>query len=325
MNKYIEKIERFPLRMVNKLIYRGQRKPKGIELMSGEALNDFIYHGLMSDAPFMVARFGSIELEAALYPYLCSLPLWKRYLLYAQKKISFLRYTSEYAQRLMNPLCNNAGFFPNDISFLAKFSEKVRLDDTCCCCCCCCSWNNEDLMIPFFNQDIHFAELAEMEPYDYALPWSRALAGKKVLIVHPFAETIEKQYLKRELLWENMDVLPEFELMTIKAVQSIAGEEVPFKDWFEALHHMEEQMDAVDYDIAIIGCGAYGFSLAAHAKRTGKKAVHLGGATQIMFGIKGKRWDEMPEVNKFYNEHWVYPSVDETPKHKERVEAGCYW
>ena len=326
MNKYIEKIERFPLRMINKLFYHGKQAPKGISLMSGTELNEFIYRGLVTDAPFMVARFGSIELDAALYPYLCELPLWKRYRLYAQKKIGFLRYTSEYAQRLMNPLCNNAGFFPNDINYLAKFSEKVRIEDTsCCCCCCCCCWNNEDLMIPFFSRDIRFAELAEMEPYDYAQPWSRALAGKKVLVVHPFAETIKKQYQKREQLWENKDVLPEFELKTIKAVQSIAGEETPYKDWFEALRRMEDQMDLIDYDIAIIGCGAYGFSLAAHAKRMGKKAVHLGGATQILFGIKGKRWDELPAVSKFYNEHWVYPSAADTPKHKDRVENGCYW
>jgi len=326
MNKNIEKIERFSLRIINKLFYHGKQASKGISLISGEELNEYIYQGMMADAPFMVARFGSIELESALYPYLCELPLWKRYQLYAQKKISFLRYTPGYAQHLMNPLCNNAGFFPNDISLLAKFSEKVRLEDTsCCCCCCCCCWNNEDLMMPFFNNDIRFAELADMEPYDYAQPWSRALAGKKVLIVHPFAKTIETQYQKRELLWDNKDVLPEFELKTIKAVQSIAGEEVPFKDWFEALHYMEDQMDAIDYDIAIIGCGAYGFSLAAHAKRMGKKAVHLGGATQILFGIKGKRWDELPAVSKFYNENWVYPSAADTPKHKDRVENGCYW
>ena len=180
-------------------------------------------------------------------------------------------------------------------------------------------------MMPFFSKDIRFAELADMEPYDYAKPWSRALAGKKVLVIHPFAKTIEAQYQKRENLWENKDVLPAFELKTIKAVQSIAGEKTPFKDWFEALHHMEEQMDAIDYDIAIIGCGAYGFSLAAHAKRKGKKAVHLGGATQILFGVKGKRWDDMPAVNKFYNEYWVRPLPEETPARKNSVEGGCYW
>ena len=85
------------------------------------------------------------------------------------------------------------------------------------------------------------------------------------------------------------------------------------------------QMDAIDYDVAIIGCGAYGFSLAAHTKRMGKKAIHLGGATQILFGIKGKRWDELPAVNKFYNKYWVRPLPEETPARKERVEGGCYW
>ena len=127
------------------------------------------------------------------------------------------------------------------------------------------------------------------------------------------------------MLWDDPVVLPAFELKTIKAVQSIAGEDVPYRDWFEALDSMKAQMDSMDYDIAIIGCGAYGFHLAAHAKRMGKKAVHLGGATQILFGIKGKRWDELPEVSKFYNEYWVYPSPDETPQNKGRVEGGCYW
>ena len=325
MNKYVEKIERFSMRLINRVVYGGKRASKGIELMSGEELNQFIYEGLMADKPLMVARFGSIELESALYPYLVSLPLRKRYQLYAQKKIDFLRYTPEYAQHLMNPLCNNAGFFPNDVRLLAKFSEKVRLEDASCCCCCCCCWNNEDLMMPFFNKDIRFAELADMEPYDYAQPWSMALAGKKVLVVHPFAKTIEAQYQKREHIWANPDVLPEFELHTIKAVQTLAGEKSEFDSWFAALQYMEQQMDAIDYDVAIIGCGAYGFSLAAHTKRMGKKAIHLGGATQILFGIKGKRWDELPAVNKFYNKYWVRPLPEETPARKERVEGGCYW
>lgn len=326
MNTRFEKIERFILRMINRVVYGGKPASKDIAFMSGEELNVFIYNGLMSDTPFMAARFGSFEINAALYPYLCNLPLAKRYLLCMQKKIDFLRYSQEYAQDLMTPLCNNAGFFPTDISLLNRYEQRLcEMDAPCCTCLCCSDWIREDLTKPFLDKNIRFASIADMEPYDYEEPWSRALAGKKVLIVHPFAKSIEAQYQKREHLWENKDVLPEFELHTIQAVQSIAGEKVPFKDWFEALHHMEQQMDAIEYDIAIIGCGAYGFSLAAHAKRMGKKAIHLGGATQILFGIKGKRWDELPAVNKFYNEYWVYPSAEETPQHKERVEAGCYW
>lgn len=326
MNIYIEKIERFVLRAINQIVYGGKQQPKGIQIIPAEDLNEAIYNGLIGAEPFMVARFGSGELDAALYPYLCALPIRERYKLYAQKKIKFLRYTSSYAEYLMGPLYNNAGFFPKDASLMKEYSNRLLgMDAQSCDYLCCSEWIREDLAEPFFSRDIHYASIVDMEPYDYEHPWSRALEGKKVLVVHPFAETIEAQYQKREYLWHNPEVLPEFELHTIKAVQSIAGEEVPFKDWFEALHHMEQQMDAIDYNIAIIGCGAYGFSLAAHAKRMGKKAVHLGGATQILFGIKGKRWDELPAVNKFYNEHWVYPSKEDTPKHKDRVENGCYW
>ena len=50
---------------------------------------------------------------------------------------------------------------------------------------------------------------------------------------------------------------------------------------------MKNQIVKTDFDIAIIGAGAYGFSLAAFIKKIGKKAVHLGGPTQVLFGIKG--------------------------------------
>ena len=326
MLKYIAKIERFFLRQLNILLYGGKRVSKNLPLMTGDELNQYIYDALSSDAPLMVARYGGVELDAALYTYICQLPLRKRYKIYIQRKNPYLRHDATYAQTLMNPLCNNAGFFPNDISLLKPFGEQLLYKDTPECSCCCCSpWVNEDLVMPFFNSQIKFGKLNNLEPYDYDKPWSRALAGKKVLVVHPFAKSIESQYARRDLLWENPEVLPEFELKTIKAVQSVADEKVPFRDWFEALHHMKQQMDAIDYDVAIIGCGAYGFSLAAHAKRSGKQAIHLGGATQILFGIKGKRWDEMPAVNKFYNDYWVYPLPEETPKNAHKVEGGCYW
>ena len=57
-----------------------------------------------------------------------------------------------------------------------------------------------------------------------------------------------------------------------------------------------------------IGCGAYGLPLTSMLKASGKKAIHLGGATQILFGIKGKRWDHEATydyVRNFYNENWV--------------------
>jgi hypothetical protein len=188
------------------------------------------------------------------------------------------------------------------------------------------SWLNDE---KYLNKQLTTSKrvvLEDLEPFFTKNPWTRALKGKKVLVVHPFAETIVAQYKKRELLFDN-DLLPEFELKTIKAVQSIAGEKTQFNDWFEALEYMKSQMDSIDYDICILGCGAYGFPLAAHAKRTGKKAIHLGGVTQLLFGIKGKRWEDYivwPYMNLF-NEHWVRPGENGKPKNAEQVEGGCYW
>ena len=88
---------------------------------------------------------------------------------------------------------------------------------------------------------------------------------------------------------------------------------------------MKNQISNCDYDVAIIGCGAYGLPLAAHVKRMGKVGIHIGGATQILFGIKGKRWESIPAVSKLINEHWVKPLPEETPSEFRNMEDGAYW
>ena len=123
------------------------------------------------------------------------------------------------------------------------------------------------------NRDAFYA------PWLFKNPWTKWLRGKKVLVVHPFVESISHQYdNNRARLFDNPDVLPEFESLTcIKAVQTQAGEKCQFVDWFEALDYMKGQIDKCDYDVDIIGCGAYGMSLAAHVKRQGKVSLHRAG------------------------------------------------
>ena len=90
---------------------------------------------------------------------------------------------------------------------------------------------------------------------------------------------------------------------------------------------MKKEIDKIDYDICIVGAGAYGFPLAAHVKRSGKKAIHLAGVTQLLFGIKGSRWENFivwPYMNLF-NEHWIRPLGIEKPKNANQVEGACYW
>jgi hypothetical protein len=79
------------------------------------------------------------------------------------------------------------------------------------------------------------------------------------------------------------------------------------------------------FDVALLGCGAAGIPLAVHAKRLGKIGVHTGGPTQLLFGIRGGRWDTRPEFQPFFNDAWVRPKPDETPKEAPKVDKGGYW
>jgi hypothetical protein len=88
---------------------------------------------------------------------------------------------------------------------------------------------------------------------------------------------------------------------------------------------MKYEIDKLDFDIAIIGCGAYGFPLAAYVKQIGKKAIHLGGAVQYLFGIKSKAFDNNNKLNYLSNEYWVYPNANEVIKNSNLVEGGRYW
>jgi hypothetical protein len=108
-------------------------------------------------------------------------------------------------------------------------------------------------------------------------------------------------------------------------VQSIGGKG-PHKDWYESFQLMCKDISNIDFDIALLGCGSYGMPLGNYIKKELKKsAIYVGGGLQLYFGIKGKRWDNSPDITKFYNEYWTRPSQEETPELGKYVEGGCYW
>lgn len=123
----------------------------------------------------------------------------------------------------------------------------------------------------------------------YDNPWTKALENKRVLVIHPFVDTIRSQYEKRKLLFST-ELLPRFkELSFVKAVQSNAGgyEDLEYKSWFEALEYMKSEIDKASFDVALVGAGAYGMPLSAYCKKIGKQAIYMGGGLQILFGIRG--------------------------------------
>jgi hypothetical protein len=178
----------------------------------------------------------------------------------------------------------------------------------------------------YMPQNVTLTHLNMLDFWRFRVPFTSALEGKKVLVVHPLQNTIIEQYKKRELLFSNPNVLPKFELKTLKAVQTIMGNrDERFSNWFEALDYMYKEAMKIDFDVAILGCGAYGMPLSARLKQAGKTVIYMGGVTQMLFGIRGDRWDKDPMASKLYNEHWVRPSDEDKPKAYENVEDGCYW
>lgn len=279
-------------------------------VMSIDDAHKLVYDKLISGEPFMMGRFGETEARATADALGIK---------YGAKK------TPE--KKRLDTLHNNAGVFPYGAEMEIRFGEYMEklipeVDIL-------CAWDTfmQDYLIDnYISDSASLIPLRCAEPYYHNDPWSKGLAGKKVLVIHPFTESIKAQYEKRELLFENKDVLPEFELKTLKAVQTIAGQkDERFADWFEALDYMYNEAMKIDFDVAILGCGAYGFPLAVRLKQAGKIAIHTGGATQILFGIKGKRWDNHPVISKLYNEHWVRPLPEEGVKSSGNVENSCYW
>lgn len=289
-----------------------------------DSVAQIIYSSLTSENPCMIARFGATELQLIINYIGVKEP--KKY-----KNIwSFIADESPawwWEKQKVKQLQNYSGFFPIDLTLIAEYCEMMLNDikavDVLG------SWQNDERYFTNVFLNIPKVMLLFLDPFWSIKPWTRALEGKKILVVHPFADTIKQQYKKRKFLFKE-NLLPEFELKTIKAVQSIAGNQPDYKNWFKALDYMKTEINKHDYDICLTGCGAYGFPLAAHVKRMGKKGFNMGGSLQLLFGIRGKRWENKNynrdyDYSKLMNDFWVKPNEQEIPTNANLVEGACYW
>lgn len=169
-------------------------------------------------------------------------------------------------------------------------------------------------------------ELDALEPYYNDRPWSQHLTGKRVLVVSPFADSIQAQYLRRLEVWRaKPEVLPSFHLRTVRVPLSAFLTAPEHSDWFAALEAMREEMARAPFDVAVVGAGAWSLPLVAHAKSLGAWAIHLGGVTQVLFGLRGNRWEKNERITSFFNEAWTRPLPSETPQSAHLIEGGCYW
>lgn len=281
------------------------RYPKVFEsILPDTEASEWIESALRSRRPFLLGRLGSVEARLLGESKWCS--------------GHFSRITTKQAH-------HNAGIFPLDAPNLDRTAE--RLYD---------SLEQVDLLAVWDSpyqarliaEGVSVAKrctLSALEPWWHPRPWSAALAGSKVLVVHPFATSIEHQYLHRLKLFSDPRVLPEFELITLIPPQTLGGLTEGYSSWIVALDSLVDRVASLCFDVALVGCGAYGLPLAAAIKRMSRPALHLGGALQLLFGITGRRWEVIPSYAALSNEAWVRPLPEETPAASALVDGGCYW
>lgn len=157
-------------------------------------------------------------------------------------------------------------------------------------------------------------------------PWTHALAGKRLLIISPFAETFKKQLPVLDKIY-GRDMFPECSFTFLKPpVTNGSNQSRPFS---QELNDFAKRIEDVKdtFDVALVSCGGYGNPILGRIYDMGKSAIYIGGVLQMFFGVYGSRWErERPLVMKlFKNEHWVRPASEERPNGFEKVEDSCYW
>lgn len=281
-----------------------------------------IERALLRKEGLLIGRNGTIELETLFYKLHQSKPF------------------QEYPLGITQRLERNAGIFPSTKSYIDrwvfKMVETIR---------------NCDVLVtgwykPLEQQEIQLLEnlntnapripLRSLEPY-YVEPekrWTHLLAGQKVAIVNSFAETALQQIQKREEIWPvetdsllpaNVDWIP---IVTGYAPSLAEGQaEWPsdVHSWDVAVTYVVKKVRESGARIALIGCGGMGMVIGSELKKYGIVSIVLGGAIQVLFGIKGNRWASHSVIQHFWNDAWVYPQKKETPMNPWMIENGCYW
>ncbi len=221
----------------------------------------------------------------------------------------------------------NAGIFPFEERIYHQFAELMLA-----------TVQKVDLMAMLYSQ----SEISVMQhlkskavygteeifmPFFLKNSWTRALHAKRVLVVSPFARSFEQQMLSQKKAWPH-SIVPDFELHTLRYPYFFNGSS-EYADIFAVYsdfsRRIEEAVRAHRSQVVILGCGALGLPLAVHAKSLGCQGIHMGGTTQLLFGIIGGRWENDLRFKHVINADWQRPQSDEVPETYRRVENGCYW
>jgi hypothetical protein len=296
--------------VVRQLALVERAKYLGTHILSAEQGNDWLAGRVADRTPIAVGKMGESELGGLRH--------FERF----KNAAGLCTHWGRYARRLNV----NAGVYPANDAVFSKFCQVFGR-----------SLGDLDMLAVWFragenNLRLKFAsraiptQLRALEPFYHERPWSHSLLNKKVLVVTPFASTVQSQHSSLGKIWASRPgLMPSFDLQTLRCPLSAGIANPVFPDWFVALDEMKNEMSRRKFDVALIGAGAWGIPLASHAKSIGSAAIHLGGPTQLLFGIRGGRWDNNPIISQFFNAAWVRPGEADRPERFRNIENGCDW
>ncbi len=277
--------------------------------------NDWISQKMQSGRPFVVGRFGAAES--------CLL-------------LQFLDPARIFGAR--NPIrpCadphSSSGIYPETSELFLSFSSSywealTHLDEGDAM----ASHSNirgaEDRLFPRMSMGVIMNNRA-LEPFYFSNPWSQYLGGKTVLVVHSFTDSIKCQLRRSNVLFANPLILPPGIVWKHVTMPQCLGRRTPHSSWHETLGAAKKMIDdSGRFDVAIVAAGSYAMPLAMHCKtRHRSSAIVMGGGSQLLFGLKGRRWNTHPVLSRLYNSHWMYPLKSDTPHNANTIEdRGPYW
>jgi hypothetical protein len=223
-------------------------------------------------------------------------------------------------------LAVNAGININSLeeynSWIKDFGDSIKNLD------CILSWQNNDsekqIVKELFKGEFISEDFRDLEPFSHGKDgWHYHLKDKKVLVISSLKNSIEKQIPNFGKIWEGAE-LGSCEVIESRNPYQITGEDPFF--YKDEIWRIASLISKKNFDICIIGAGGYSLPLCNFVKSIGKKAIHLGGATQVLFGIRGSRFDRNFKYENWYGgENFIYPVSKDIPKKHYMVENSCYW
>jgi len=170
-----------------------------------------------------------------------------------------------------------------------------------------------------------FVERIIEGPWTLFRAFAEALSGRRVLVVSPFARSITANFVRRKKFFKNYDY-PDFELITFNVPITYAGlppDHYPHHDWFATATAMQQQIQQMDFDIALLGCGSYAMPLGVFIEQTmRRKAIFVGGVLQLFFGILGRRYMNPYFLNQINPEQFIRPMEAERYAAQVNVAEG---